>query len=694
VGAARRWATGARRWLLLASALLCNVVSASEKVSVQLPGRHQFQFAGHYIAKARGYYDDAGLDVELRAGGPGAAPPIDAVANLRADFGVGSSAVAAARMNGQRLVALAAILQQSSAVWLVRDGLATGDVGNLAGARLRTLPDREVPPDLIAPFVRAGVEAQRLAIVPTVHAVEEFARGRVDLLAASQDNEPFELRARGVEFGVIDPREHGFDFYGEVLFTSADLAIRRPEMVARFRDATLRGWLAALADVDAAAHLIHVHYAPERTFEQLVSEGQRLRQLAAYGKVEMGHMSVQRWSAIGEQLRELGLGRERLDARSFVHADHGPAVKVGFDPLRVSLLTLLATLVLGGLKLLFDNRAMSRELARLTRREADLEAGELRFQFLMDVAPMPIVIFALEDSRVIYANDRALRWMGIEAIGDDTRVSTWLPQFAAGAPALRQLVDRRGLRDVEFEHPANARDGTSRWTLLTARVIEFEDKACAFASINDISARKNAELELAMLSAQRGKVLADIEQLQARLRDQARRDGLTGLYNRRQLDAALPRALADCRRNALPISMLVVDADHFKHVNDRHGHAIGDEVLRSLAALLTNCHRETDMVFRFGGEEFVVLMPGAARHVAIERAEALRATIEQSPLSRAAADLRLTVSIGVACEEGGGEMRDDLFKRADAAVYEAKRGGRNRVVVERTAEEPAIGGAA
>lgn len=152
-------------------------------------------------------------------------------------------------------------------------------------------------------------------------------------------------------------------------------------------------------------------------------------------------------------------------------------------------------------------------------------------------------------------------------------------------------------------------------------------------------------------------------------------DQLTGLYNRHSLYDLGPKYLSKARRYGTPLSLLVIDLDHFKRINDRHGHDIGDLVLREIAAVLRSQCRLEDIVARFGGEEFVVLLPDCVWEHALDKAEFFRCSIENCQPG----DLPVTASVGVAAYQSGLDF-DDLFRRADQAVYEAKSQGRNRVV--------------
>ena len=164
-------------------------------------------------------------------------------------------------------------------------------------------------------------------------------------------------------------------------------------------------------------------------------------------------------------------------------------------------------------------------------------------------------------------------------------------------------------------------------------------------------------------------------------RDQLRRlaltDQLTGVHNRHYLTRTAPRRLSEATRHGLPITLLAIDIDHFKRINDEHGHETGDLVLAETAAAIRSVCRQGDIIARTGGEEFVLMLLNMNRQVAIQFAERLRRHIELS----CPGELALTISIGVITSEGEAAMGfEEMFRRADEALYEAKKAGRNRVV--------------
>ena len=171
-----------------------------------------------------------------------------------------------------------------------------------------------------------------------------------------------------------------------------------------------------------------------------------------------------------------------------------------------------------------------------------------------------------------------------------------------------------------------------------------------------------------------------LERLFGAVNDRAMRDGLTRVYNRGFLAEWLPRQLRLARRSRKPLSALMVDLDHFKRINDTCGHAAGDQVLVALARCIERQLRASDVVVRYGGEEFTVLLPDTAVAGAFVSAERLRAAIAaMTERDGLPAGLRITASIGLAAV-GPGDDGTQLLSRADAALYQAKHGGRNRVV--------------
>ncbi|HEY5646495.1 MAG TPA: diguanylate cyclase, partial [Pseudomonadales bacterium] len=175
-----------------------------------------------------------------------------------------------------------------------------------------------------------------------------------------------------------------------------------------------------------------------------------------------------------------------------------------------------------------------------------------------------------------------------------------------------------------------------------------------------------------------GPALSSIE-LRARLQEDSIRDPLTKLYNRRFMEETLRREMRRVRRTNSPLSLIMLDLDRFKQINDEHGHEVGDDVLVAVGQQLKNSVREEDSVCRIGGEEFVIVMPGASLEAARARAQEVTHEIRALRVRTSKGELKITISAGVATFPEHGETQEELIAQADKALYLAKRSGRDRI---------------
>jgi diguanylate cyclase (GGDEF)-like protein len=280
-----------------------------------------------------------------------------------------------------------------------------------------------------------------------------------------------------------------------------------------------------------------------------------------------------------------------------------------------------------------------------------------------------------EDDRLIDLNPAARHLLGDAelAIGAPwSQVAAHWPGLATGRDEQRQICvevlapgePTRAL-EVEISRLEATHGGPD------ARIVQ----------IHDVSERRRAALELVRANQELRRRLGEIEQLQESLREQAVRDPLTGVFNRRYLDETLAREFARAERAAEPIAVVLLDLDRFKELNDRLGHAAGDEVLRALGALIRARTRKADIACRLGGDEFLIAMPGTDRAAALLRAEDLVETFAVRFARATREGISCTLSAGVAAWPADATSLESLLASADLALYAAKAAGRNRVAV-------------
>jgi diguanylate cyclase (GGDEF)-like protein/PAS domain S-box-containing protein len=295
--------------------------------------------------------------------------------------------------------------------------------------------------------------------------------------------------------------------------------------------------------------------------------------------------------------------------------------------------------------------------------------NETDFQFLAENS-VDIICRSRLDYSLIYVSPSCLRILGYtqEEMINAPPFSIMLPE---DAPMIDESIARgtaSGTNSGSAIHRMRRKDGSLVWMEATARHVldPVTGEVTGFITVlRDISERKQFEEKLAA---------------------QALTDGLTGLANRRSFDETLDREWKRTLREGSQLSLLLIDIDRFKSLNDKHGHQVGDDYLRAISAALSSAVRAPDTVARYGGEELAVILPRADGEAAVKTAERLRAAIEALRLTHEGnpeGGGRVTVSIGAAtalAREGGTiRMPESLLLAADNALYKAKQGGRNRV---------------
>ena len=307
-----------------------------------------------------------------------------------------------------------------------------------------------------------------------------------------------------------------------------------------------------------------------------------------------------------------------------------------------------------------DREALRQEVAERRLVEQALERSETHLRRLFEAAPVAMVLLRLEDGAILRHNQAARTLLDPKGLSRAPLVSLDFYADPQRREPLRAHL-RAGQALSQIELQLRNTEGLPRDTLVSAQPIEHEGQACVLIGLTDVSGLK---------------------QMQRQLQQQAEQDMLTSLPNRRGFVAGAGELLD---RSDSVLALLMIDLDHFKRINDSHGHRVGDEVLEQFGALLNAHMRQGDRVARFGGEEFVVLLAVASGAAAVDAAERMRSYVEQHPFATSAGVLRLSVSIGLALREPGQSARNDLaslLQAADDALYRAKQGGRNRVEMQ------------
>lgn len=300
--------------------------------------------------------------------------------------------------------------------------------------------------------------------------------------------------------------------------------------------------------------------------------------------------------------------------------------------------------------------------SKLDDSKQEIEKNNQRLQNIVKSSPFPIIISKLSDDKIIMANNNAIKLFGIlPQEAERYRLKDFFVDIENRRLLTERLERERQVQDFEILVKTPTGD-TPFWLLASANIIDYNNDVALYAAFQDITSRKNREMLL---------------------KNQAVRDPLTSLYNRRYFEEEVFNRILCAKTAHEDYSVLMIDADHFKRVNDTYGHKVGDKVLIELAATAEKALRENDIVARYGGEEFVIYLEKVNADKAKIVAERLRESMAAIVVySDEGEEVRFTVSIGVSSSEVSDNV-DTLIKTADEALYRAKQTGRNRVEIFR-----------
>ncbi len=674
------------RSLLLLTALLALPASALDRVTLQLNSYHQFEYAGYYAALAQGYYQQAGLDVSINESQMGTDPIIEVISG-KAEFGVSDSSLLLSRASGRPVVVLATIFQHSPAVLISRPRAKGQGLQALAGKRIML----DTQADEVSAMLKKEGLLNRITRVDPSYDPQDLIKGKVDAMSGSLLNETWLLDRASYTYQIDAPLKDDIDFYGDNLYTSESMIKDQGDKVQAFREASLRGWTYALAHPDEIADLIRSKYSQRREREFQMHQSTQIARLIDADTASIGTQTPERWKKIGDVYKSLGkIDKDvALDAFLFNPSMIPKKVEQKTDYKLIGIIgggAALAVLLFAivSFRLARVQFALRVERQRQGALQEQIRINEERYrglfnsmdngfslnEIICDTDGTPI------DYRIVEVNPAFEKVSGFsreKLMGKRAKevfqegVDDWLEQFGT--------VVKTG-QPQRFEKFSQQ---TCRWFSTDA----YSPSPNKFAVVTqEITERKQMEIALTKANTDLREKFEEIKRLQEKLQEQAVRDPLTGLHNRRYLDETLRRELSRARRENYLLCVILLDLDFFKKINDGYGHLAGDEVLKVFAKILHDHAREGDVACRYGGEEFMLMLPKMPVATAIARANKLRETFAATKIPFGEhPNIGTTLSIGIAFFPMHGDTPDELTNNADKALYIAKHEGRNRAIL-------------
>lgn len=329
------------------------------------------------------------------------------------------------------------------------------------------------------------------------------------------------------------------------------------------------------------------------------------------------------------------------------------------------------------------NLSIARNITERRQAETALRASEEQFHALVSNS-LDGILLTQPDGQIFSANPAMCKLLGrteeeIKQLGRAGVIDTTDPRLAAA------LAERQRTGKFVGELTFVRNDGSRFPVEITSQIYVAGGQQRTSMFVRDITERKQAETQLDDANKKLEEELSQITALQENLRELSIRDSLTGLYNRRYLDETTERELSRAKRENYPVSVMMIDIDHFKDFNDSYGHKAGDAVLIAFSSLLQANIRQGDIACRYGGDEFVLILPGAQLQDAENRAEKIRKQLNSLSVKHETVDLIVKISLGLAIYPWHGSTVDEIIRAADTALYEAKQSGRDRVHVLKSA---------
>ncbi|NOQ14079.1 MAG: transporter substrate-binding domain-containing protein [Methyloprofundus sp.] len=322
------------------------------KVSLQLMWKHQFEFAGFYAAIEQGYYQEVGLDVELREY-QNDRNLVNEVISGRAHYGVSDSSLIIHRGHGDPVILLANIFQHSPMVLLSRDDAKILSPAQMAGKSIMLSTYEKDNASIIAMLNTESVKLNQLNVKQHSFNIDDFIDGKVDIISAYATNEPGILKERQFKFNIIDPINYGIDFYGNNIFTSEKHSQENPRQTADFIAASLKGWQYALANSDEIIELILTKYSTDKTRSALEYEAKALQRFILPEHITLGTIDSMRMERIVDAYKQLKMIPKGFTLEGFIYQQIGhlepslqlteeeqhwikqhPQVSIGVDPAR------------------------------------------------------------------------------------------------------------------------------------------------------------------------------------------------------------------------------------------------------------------------------------------------------------------------------------------------------------------------
>ena len=302
--------------------LLTLNANSLQKTSVQLMWLDQFEFAGFYMAKEKGFYENLGLDVELKKFNI-ETDVTKEVIEKKADFGTSSSSLLVDISENKDVLLLGSIFQSSPLILLALKDSNINYIQDIKNKKVMLTKEQQKFATLQSMLISKGITLNDVQVLDHSFNIDDLINKKTDLMLSYTTNEPFLLKEKGFESQIFHPKDYGFDFYEELIFTTKEFAQNNPKLVKDFYKATIMGWEYAFNNIDETAKLIHKKYNPQnKSLESLIFEANEMKKLAFDKNGKIGTITQERINLIINTYRVMGLIKENLNSEDIIYTKH------------------------------------------------------------------------------------------------------------------------------------------------------------------------------------------------------------------------------------------------------------------------------------------------------------------------------------------------------------------------------------
>lgn len=676
-----------KKALFLLALLLLPALSAKplHEVSVQLMWMDQFEFAGIYMAKEKGFYRSAGLDVTIKPYRHGMDIAKE-VADGKSTYGIGYSSVIIDRAKGLPIVAIGAMFQSSPLSIAVTKTSGIKTVNDLKNKKIMVTLNHVEDASITAMLISKGLSRSDFHFIPHSYNPDDLISGKTDAMIVYSTNEPFLILEKGIAATILNPKDYGYDFYGDIVYTSRSQLQKHPDETAAFYEATMKGWKYAFEHIDETIDVIQKSYDSQRKSKTALRfEAEELKKLSGYGTVNFGKLNTARLNSIKTIYQVMKMMPRDLDIRDFIwHRYLASETSLDLDEAEKNYL----------LKKKQITMCVHPDRMPLESIHENLYTGlgAEYASYFSKTLDIPFILIPTQSwsQTLLYAQTKKCDIIPLieQDQGRENYLSFTQPYLllpAKNAPSISS--------ESEFRIGVRNDDPILRSLLekTLTTLSDYEKESIEKRWISRSNVQKTEywpyfALLAAILSLIAGIVLSKrlYQRLNAIAAAKETKDPLSGLYNRRHLNTHFPKLFEKIIQKDHYLFFILINIDHFKIYNSRNGFSKGDYIICEIGKILQNSLKDAEIALRLSGAEFGLMGSAHTIEEALLRAEQIRKEIESLKIEHRQNSPYgiVTVSSGIVIipHDTADIAFESLYHKADMALYEAKQSGRNKVI--------------